>query len=157
MAFLALRVVQLAVQRVYGKVLRQLLTSVVRCSVTFLTNGGDDEKNNCVSSGNCAGWRICRRAVHFVPVWIRRCCGGLYGHCEQFMPIGLYVRRHSHELPCVQPRRVMHHVCASGCIVYGFHRHISIRIRLRNGIDHPVAQSAPPLRRGELYSAMVRP
>ena len=150
MAFLALRVVQLAVQRVYWKVLRQLLTSVVRCSVTFLTNGGNDEKNNCVSSGNCAGWRICRRAVHFMPV--RLCCGcrGLYGHREQFMSIGLCVRRHRNQLYRIHPRRFVHNVRTSEHYIQRQHRLIRIRPGLRHGIDHPGLR--PPLRRGKLCS-----
>ena len=130
----------------------------LRCSVHFLTNGGDDEKNNCINSVNCAGVRNCRGAVHFVPVGLCSSGRGIYGHCEQFMPIGLYVRRHSHQLYRVQPRRVMHYVRPCGCIVY--RRHWDIRIhrgvcygigcscwpRVRAGyiIPHPPSCSARP-------------
>ena len=132
----------------------------LRCSVHFLTNGGDDEKNNCINSVNCAGVRNCRGAVHFVPVGLCSSGRGIYGHCEQFMPIGLYVRRHSHQLYRVQPRWVMHYVRPCGCIVY--RRHWDIRIhrgvcygigcscwpRVRAGyiIPHPPSCSARPPR-----------
>ena len=58
----------------------------------------------------CANECICRRPVHFMPVWIRRCCGELYGHCEQLVPIGLYVRWDSNQLYRIQPRRFVHNV-----------------------------------------------
>ena len=101
--------------------------------------------------GNCAGWRICRRAVHVMPVWIRCCCGGTHGHCEHFMPIGLYVRRHGHELPCVQPRRFVYYVCASEYYIQRQHWFIRIRPGLRNGIDHPAGIAGTPPQRGTSY------
>ena len=91
-----------------------------------------------------------------MPVWL--CCGcrGTHGHREQFVPIGLFVRWHSHELPCVQPRRVVYHVRPGEHDIQRRHWFIRIRTGVCHGIDHPVAQSAPPLRRGELCPATGR-
>ena len=82
-----------------------------------------------------------KRPVNIMPVGLY--CGGrgTYGYCEQFMPIGLYVRRHGHKLHRVQSRRVMHNVRPSGCIVYRRHRHIWIRTTLRHGI---IRDTQPP-------------
>ena len=84
--------------------------------------------------------RNCRRTVHVMPVWIRCCCRGTHGYCEHFMPIGLYVRRHSNQLYRVQSRRVVHNVRPGGCIVY--RRHWDIRIH--RGVCYGIGCSCWP-------------
>ena len=65
-----------------------------------------------------------KRPVNIMPVGLYRGGRGTHGHRQQFMPIGTYVRRHSNQLPCDQPRRFVHYVRPGGCIVYRHHRHI---------------------------------
>ena len=128
----------------------------LRCLVHFPINGGHNEQNHFCDIDNCTNGRNCGRSVHFMPRGIYSRCHGLHNHSRRRMPIGPHINWHSNQLYRVQPRRFVHNVCTGEYNIQRQHRLICIRTGLRNGINHPVAQSAPPLRRGELYPATVR-
>ena len=64
------------------------------------------------------------RTVHVVSRWIRCGCGIVYGNSGQHVSQWIYVRRYGEQLPDFITGRVVHNVCACGCILYRRHWHI---------------------------------
>ena len=96
--------------------------------------GCEHETNFYIISDNCAGWRICRRTVNIVPIWLYQGGGRIYGYCRQFLPHRIHIRRHGNQLFGIKPIWFVYNVCTNRCQLYGRIRYIRIYVRMPVGI-----------------------
>ena len=118
--------------------LSSMRLSGLGCLVDYLTNGERYETDNDFNFGNCANGCNCRRTVNIVPVGLCNNRRRIFNNIGRFVPIRIYIRRHSGQLFGGIAIGFMYYVCTNRCQLYGCIRHIRIYVRMPVGITDAV-------------------